>query len=125
MEENKLKVKVRDVRNGDWLWINKLVLDHPYLTSSAKVVYSALAYFTNDNQKSYPSFEKIANLTHLKRITVIKAVKQLKEYHFIEIVKNPGKTNYYILLKLTDSKPVKKIYPSKKRGWFIPGTGVV
>ena len=119
------KPQVRDMRNGDWLWINKLVLDHPYLTSSSKVVYSALAYFSNETQKVYPSFETIAELTHLKRITVIKAIRQLEEYHFIEIIKNPGKVNRYILLKLTDSKPVQKIYQSKKKRWFLPGTGEV
>lgn len=128
MEEEKeqLKPKVRDLRNGDWLWINKLILDHPYLTSSTKIVYSALAYFAdNINQKAYPSFETLSKLTGLNRSTVIRSLKGLEEYHFIDIEKKDGKTNRYILLKLTDSKPVAKCDPSKAKELFIPGIGVV
>ena len=111
--------KIRDTRNGEWFWVNRLVLEHPYLTSSSKLVYSALTYFANKAQKVYPSFQAVAKLTRLKRITVIKAVKQLEEYYFIKVERKTGKVNQYILLKLTDSKPVKKIYQ------YIKGTGGV
>lgn len=120
------KPKVRDLRNGDWLWINKLILDHPYLTSSAKIVYSALAYFADNNtQKAYPGIEKLSELTGLNRSTVIRSIKTLEEYHFIEIEKNDGVVNKYILLKLTDSRPVAKCDYSNKKGLFIPGIGAV
>jgi len=112
----KKKPNVRDLRNGDWLWINKLVLDHPYLTSSAKVVYSALAYFANnDTQKAYPSIDKLSKICSLNKSTVIAAIKQLEEYCFIEASKTEGKTSQYMLLKLTDSRPVGKINQCIKR----------
>ncbi len=115
-------IKVRDLRNGDWYWSNKLVLDHPYLTSSTKVVYHALAYFAdNDSQKAYPSLTKICQLTNLKRPTVIKAVRQLEEYHFIKVEKEQGRLSKYTLLKLTDSRPVKKVDHSVPG--FLPGSG--
>ena len=44
------KAQVRDLRNGDWFWANKLVLESPYLTTGAKLVYCALAFFA-DNKK--------------------------------------------------------------------------
>ena len=88
MKQDTPRPQVRDTRNGDWFWVNKLVLNHPYLTSSAKVVYGALAYFAdNKTQKSFPSFETLSQLTHLKRITVIKAVRQLEDYYFIKTQK--------------------------------------
>lgn len=117
------KPKIRDLRNGDWLWINKLILDHPYLTSSAKIVYSALAYFAdNSTQKAYPSVETLSKLTGLNRSTVIRALKKLKKYYFIGIEQKEGRVNRYVLLKLTDSKPVAKCDHSKL---FIPGMGLV
>lgn len=120
------KPKVRDLRNGDWLWINKLILDHPYLTSSTKIVYSALAYFAdNSTQKAYPSIEKLSELTGLNRSTVMRSIAQLDEYYFIRVERKDGKVNRYILLKLTDSKPVAKCDPSRKEVLFIPGIGAV
>lgn len=112
MEQQKLQV--RDLRNGDWLWINKLVLDHPYLTSSAKVIYSALAYFANnDTQKSYPSIKKIMELTGLgSRSTIVSSIKKLEEYYFISAKRKGGKVTEYTLLKLTDSQPVHKLNQS-------------
>lgn len=125
-EEKQLKPKVRDLRNGDWLWMNKLVLEHPYLTSSAKIVYGALAYFAdNSNQKAYPSIEKLGELATLNRSTVMRSIAQLEEYYFIRVERKEGRVNRYILLKLTDSKPVAKCDPPRKETLFIPGIGAV
>ena len=124
--ENTNKPNVRDLRNGNWLWINKLVLEHPYLTNSAKLVYAALAYFAdNKNQQAFPNYETIMRLTGLKRRVITNAVKQLEGYYFIEVQREKGKVNQYVLLKLTDSKPVHKMRLSKEKGWFIPGIGPV
>ncbi len=107
----KEKPQVRDVRNGDWLWINKLVLEHPYIANSAKLVYSALAYFANNNtQEAFPSFETIMQLTGLKRRVITTAIKQLEEYYFIQVERDKGKVNQYILLKLTDSTLVQNVH---------------
>lgn len=124
--EEEIKPQVRDLRNGDWLWINKLILDHPYLTSSAKIVYSALAYFAdNSTQKAYPGIEKLGELTGLNRSTVMRSIEKLEEYYFIRVEKKEGRVNRYILLKLTDSRPVAKCDPSRKETLFIPGIGAV
>ncbi len=111
------KIQIRDARNGGWFWANKLVLDHPYIQSTTKLVYLALAYFANNNtQKSYPSIEKISKLLGLSRPTVIGAIKSLEEYHFIKSKKTQGKVSEYRLLKIIDERPVKKFNQLKKEG---------
>jgi len=116
MEDNKNEnFEVRDQRNGEFYWVNKLILDHPYLNPSTKLIYHALAYFANNTtQEAFPGVETIAKMTSLKRITVLRAIKQLEEYFFIKVIRTSGKKNRYVLLKIVDSKPVKKIYRYQK-----------
>ena len=116
MEESKDKIKIRDLRNGEWFWVNRLVLDHPYFTASTKLIYHALAYFANNKtQEAYPSIKRIKELTGLgSRTTIVGAIKELEKYHFIRVKRKKGKTSEYILLKLIDSKPVQKLDYLKK-----------
>lgn len=115
MEEE--KIKIRDLRNGEWYWANKLVLDHPYFTPATKLVYHALAYFANNKRQSaYPSIVTISKLTGLSRPTVIKAIKSLEKYYFIKTSKSAGKVTEYQLLKIIDGKPVKKVNWLLQRG---------
>ena len=111
---NENKFEVRDLRSGNWFWINKAVLEHPDLIGSDQQVYSALAFFANsDNQRCYPSIPTISNLVHLHEDTIRKAVKKLKNAGFIKVERTLGKVNRYTLLKLTESKWVDRITPRK------------
>ena len=102
------KIIIRDTRNGEWFWVNNLVLKHPYLTKQAKLVYCALTSFSGHNgQKVYPSITTLCKLASVRRSTAIKAIKQLEKYRFIETEKIDGKVTKYILLKLVDDKPIK------------------
>ena len=128
MEDHKKKIEVRDLRNGDWYWSNKLVLDHPYLTNSAKLVYHSLAYFANNKtQRAYPSIATIMELASLRsRTTIIKSIKQLEKFCLIRAEKIKGKVTQYTLLKLTDSRVVHKVNQSiKLADQSTRGTGVV
>lgn len=110
------KLIIRDVRNGDWFWANKLLLDHPYFTPATKLTYCALTYFANNNtQKAHPSIETISKITGLSRPTITSAIKVLEKYHFIKVDKKSGKVNKYTLLKITDSRPVKNFNQLKRR----------
>ena len=81
----------------------------------------ALAYFANNKtQKAYPTFNKIMQLTGLKRRILTFAIKQLEKYHLIKVERKRGKISEYALLKLTDSKPVQKLHSS-----FLPGSGTI
>jgi len=109
------KFEVRDLRNGDWYWANKAVLEHPEMTGSDQSVYHALAYFANSStQKCFPSIPRISQLTHLHSDTVIKATKHLEELGFIKVKRRSGEVNRYELLKLTEGRWSDNITPRKK-----------
>lgn len=102
--------KVRDTRNGAWFWVNRLVLEHPYLTKQAKLVYCALASFTSHKkQKAFPSITTLCKLASVRRSTAIDAIKNLENYKFIKADKKEGKVTQYTLLKLLDEKPKASI----------------
>ena len=102
--------KVRDTRNGEWFWVNRLVLEHPYLTKQAKLVYCALASFTSHKkQKAFPSITTLCRLASVRRSTAIDAIKSLEKYKFIKADKKEGKVTQYTLLKLLDEKPKASI----------------
>jgi len=96
------RIEVRDMRNGDWYWVHKSVLEHRQLSSSEKLVYHALAYFANNKtQSSYPSMTKIANLVDIHRVTVVRSVKKLSEVGLIKKEVMRGKYSIYTLLKVS------------------------
>lgn len=103
--------EIRDIRNGEWYWVQKGVLASKEINASDKLVYSALAYFAhNKTQICHPSYDTISDLVDLHRNTVIKSVKALIKHKFISSKKREGKVNFYELLKLTSPKfrPVTK-----------------
>lgn len=98
----KAEFEVRDTRNGEWYWVQKEVLASKVINASDKLVYSCLAYFSNQKtQQAYPSYDTIAELVNLSRNTVIKSIKALIESNFISRKTREGKVNYYALLKVT------------------------
>lgn len=104
-EENKNKPQVRDLRNGDWFWINKQILEHKELNASDKLVYSGLAYFANEtDQRCFPSIPTLMKLTNLTRPTVIKSLKALEGHKFIRIKRTSGRSSVYYLLKINQLK---------------------
>jgi len=92
---------IRDRRNGEWYWVQKEILSSEKIKPSAKLVYSALAYYANNkSQIAFPSATTISKLIKLNRDTVFSALKELKENNFIDIKKSSGKCNNYILLRV-------------------------
>jgi len=111
MVEENPKPEVRDLRNGDWLWINKQILEDTNLKASDKLVYSALAYFAgNTNQMCYPSISQLMQLTGLTRPTIINAIKNLENRGYIKVERSAGRISVYYLLKINQLK----ILTSKK-----------
>ena len=108
------KIIIRDLRNGDWFWANRIVLESPYLTPATKVVYCALASFTGKKQTVYPSIRTICRLASVKRNTAVSSIKQLEKYKFIEADRKIGKVTRYTLLKLTDNQVVQNLNQFKK-----------
>ena len=125
MVEENHKPEVRDLRNGDWFWINKQILEDTDLKASDKLVYSALAYFAgNTNQMCYPSISQLIQLTGLTRPTIINAIKNLENRGYIKVERSAGRISVYYLLKINQLKILtskkeditskKEILPSKK-----------
>ena|SRR3990167_6908385 len=97
--------EVRDIRNGEWYWVQKEVLSSKKINASDKLVYSALAYFSNNKtQECFPSYTQICKLVDLSRNTVIKAIRKLIKHKFISKKKKEGRSNFYDLLKVTSAK---------------------
>ena len=58
-----MKIEIRDLRNGDWYWIHKTVLEKyaSKIGAYGIAIYNSLCYFTNhENQSSFPSYKKIS-----------------------------------------------------------------
>ncbi|MHA1225107.1 MAG: helix-turn-helix domain-containing protein [Candidatus Hodarchaeales archaeon] len=123
-EEN---FEVRDLRNGDWYWVERAILQYKKFNASDKLVYHALAYFVNQKQKCRPSTRTIMELTGLTQPTVLKSLKKLEEAKAISILRRSGKVSLYTLLKTKhlknlstkkENKTTKKerVGPLKKKG---------
>jgi hypothetical protein len=96
--------EIRDIRNGEWYWVQKEVLSSKKINASDKIVYSALAYYSNNKtQECFPSYAVICGLVNLHRNTVIKSIKALIKNDFISKKKKEGRANYYELLKIRTS----------------------
>lgn len=58
------KIEVRDLKNGNWYWIPKAVIQHaPKIRTTGIAVYNFLASLVNRNQSCFPSQKYIADLT--------------------------------------------------------------
>ena len=93
--------KVRDIREGNWYWIDRAVL-YLYgrrLKSSGMAVYNALASFTDSSQKCFPTHKGIAQLLGLSRRTVMRKINLIKQLGLIQSGQI-GNNHVYSLLKI-------------------------
>jgi DNA-binding Lrp family transcriptional regulator len=113
------KNEIRHIRNGDWFWINKKVLQlfSRRLKSSRLAVYNVLASFANSkNQTCFPTQREIAELIGMSKRTVIRRIRQLQELGLLSVEKKRGRCLYHLLkLKVTkeaqwgDKKDTKEV----------------
>ena len=100
-----LKIDIRDLRDGKFLWIDKAALE----LVSAKAgnrgvsVYAWLCYYANARgQDCYPSLKTLSVHCHVSVRTVRRTVKRLESVRAIEIFREKGKGNVYRLLDIPD-----------------------
>lgn len=107
-EEN--NVEVRDLRNGDWYWIHKVVYnDYGIKIGAIGIsVYNALCFYANRNGECFPSISTMAKKLDISEPTVYKYLKLLEKNRLIrkENRQKENKSNIYYLLKLFN-KPYK------------------
>ncbi len=104
------KIKVRDLRNGDWYWINKVLLDEygEKLKPIGIAIYNCLAAHANQEGFCFPSHKHIANKIGASISSVQRGIRQLIKLNLVR----KGRQRYhnlYYLLKLDRShRPTSK-----------------
>jgi biotin operon repressor len=99
---NEHTFEIRDLRNGDWYWIHKAVINDytSKVGATGIIVYSFLASMTDNNQRCFPSQKYIADKLGYSRATVNRAMKRLEENGLIRIEKRSRYHCIYHLLKI-------------------------
>jgi biotin operon repressor len=95
------KNKARNLKNGDWYWINRKILNiyGQKLKASGIAVYNILASYANSkNQGCFPTQKVIAELIGMSKRTVIRRIRQLQELDLLNVEKRRGR-NFYRLLR--------------------------
>jgi len=115
------KNEIRHIRNGDWFWINKKVLQlfSRSLKSSGLAVYNVLASFANSkSQACFPTQKTIAELIGMSKRTVIRRIRELQELCLLAVEKRRGRCLYRLLKpKVTketqggDKKDTREVTP--------------
>jgi len=99
------KIKVRDLRNGDWYWISKTVIDHYGATIKpiGIALYNCLAKHANQASFCFPSQAFIAKEIGSSVASVKRSIDQLIR---LELISKERKKycNIYYLLKLDSSR---------------------
>jgi biotin operon repressor len=130
---NERTYEIRDLRNGDWYWIHKAVINDyvQKIGATGVIVYSFLASLANNRQSCFPSQKYIADKLGYSRATVNRAMKRLEDngltrtekrsryhcvYHLLKIRCNTGETQMshrgnsgVIYFDTNDSKRVRNI----------------
>ncbi|MCK4789137.1 MAG: helix-turn-helix domain-containing protein [Desulfobacteraceae bacterium] len=97
------RIEVRDMREGNYVWMHKHVFASKHITPASKIIYLSLAYFAgNSDQECHPSITRISDISGYSRPTVVEVLKRLRDFGLIDICKaERGKVNRYILRKVT------------------------
>ena len=93
---------IRDMRNGDWLWVYRKLIGDSHLTNGDKLVYQSLASFAGMKQIK-PSYKTIGERVNLTKRAAINGIQRLVEVGYVAITEEGGgrhKTNEYLLLKM-------------------------
>jgi len=103
----KEKLKVRCLKDGDWFWLNKKIINEyaPKVKAIGITVYNFLASLADRNQFCYPSQKYIAESLGYNRSTINKVLKRLENHGLILKVKKSPKSCGYFLLEINTCIP--------------------
>jgi len=103
-----IELEIRDLRNGDWFWVNQVVLEDKNLTPADNKVYSGLACFVGQGKKGqmvFPSINTIASKIQLSPRQIKLSTKNLENHGYIKRVpRQIGNRTAYVLLKVSSAK---------------------
>lgn len=86
----------------------------PVTSSSERLVILALAKFSDDAGRCFPSVEKLTAITHLNRKTVFSALKALSQSGVVSAQKSERNANRYQLNYMPSVVP-KTVLPKTVR----------
>jgi DNA-binding transcriptional MocR family regulator len=100
------KIEVRDLRHGEWFWIDKAIVKEYVKKIGAVgiIVYTFLAAYADKKQSCFPSQKYIAEHIGYSRATVNKAVKKLEGYKLVKKGKKDRHYCKYLLLEIPRCK---------------------
>lgn len=99
--KKEIKNRVRDLRNGDWYWIPKAVIQKaPKIRAAGIAVYNFLASLANKNQICFPSQKYISKSLGYSRSYINEVLKRLEKNKLIKIEKKGRYHRTYYLLEL-------------------------
>jgi biotin operon repressor len=109
MEMENQTIEVRDIWDGDWYWIPRIVFEDytPKIGVIGLALYNAYSSYARDKAVAFPSQETLAEKLGLSIKTVIKYNKILEANGLIKIERRKGRTNLVTLLKLGDVNHVQ------------------
>jgi hypothetical protein len=104
MEVENQKIEVRDIRDSDWYWISRSILEDfaPKIGVIGLALYNVYASYAREKGIAFPSQKTIAQKLKVSLRTIRKYNKILEDNGLIKIEcrKSEGKPNLIILLKL-------------------------
>ena len=84
--------------SGGFTQVPNFLLKDPKISANAKVVYSMLLSYAWNNDRVFPGQERMAKDIGTSQPTIARAVKELEDNGWLEILRRgQGKTNVYIL----------------------------
>ena len=107
-------MKIRDLRNGDWYWIQKTV----YKNYASKIgaiglaLYNSYCHYANNNTAiAYPSIKTLTIDLKISRQTIFKYNEILVKHGLVEIKSGGGreKVNEVYLLKIKVNDVTEKV----------------
>jgi hypothetical protein len=100
---NEKEIKIRDLRNGDWYWLHKVIYElyAEKIGAFGLALYNAYAFYANSG-KCFPSQKKIANKLSISERTIQRLNRKLEEQKLIliESGREKGEANTIYLLKI-------------------------
>ena len=93
------KIKVRDVRNGDWYWVSKVLLDEygDRLKPIGIAIYNCLAAHANQEGFCFPSHKHIAKKIGASISSVQRGIRDLIKLQIIRKSRQRYHNVYYLL----------------------------
>jgi DNA-binding transcriptional regulator YhcF (GntR family) len=99
---NENNFETRDIKNGDWYWVNKsIIFDHANkIKANGIMVYSFLACHADKKQSCFPSQKYISEKLGCSRATVSRTLKELESNGLIRTERLDKYHCAYHLLKV-------------------------